>query len=101
MVFYAGLAHFENPFQQRHRQLGAKARAKAQRVFKVVLTALTERDARQFRVRLLIVGYRRHGSGVEGAHHNSVLQPRAHGMTGKAFDIADYDIGYSRAESAL
>ena len=85
----ARFAHAPHFFQQRHADLRAETRRQTQRVFKVVMAAFAQGNAFQLGVGFLKIGNGRHDARVEAAHGNGVLQPRTHGVAGKAFGIAD------------
>ena len=79
----------------------AEAGREAQRVLQVVVAALAQVDAGQFRVRFLIIGYGRDDAGIERAHGYHVLEARAHGVAGKAFHVAHHHLVGRRAEGGL
>ena len=97
----AGLARFPASAHERHRDLGAEARAQAEGELAVVVASLAERDAREFRVRLLEIGDGREFPQVHGPDRHDVLEARAHGVAGKSLGVGHHDFGRVGSEDGL
>ena len=79
------LPHF---FQKRHADLRAETRRQAQRIFEIIMPAFAQRNPREFGVRFLEVGNRRHQPRAQTMHGNGVFQAGPHGVARKAFGVA-------------
>ncbi len=97
-VFKAALPLLPDAFGKGHRHMRAEAGGEAQRVFQVVVAALGKINAGQFRVGLFIIGDRRNYARVKRAYGDNVLQRRAHGVAGEAFNVAYHHLVGAGAE---
>ncbi len=99
LVLVAALPRPPDALGHGHGHVRAEARGEAYGVLQVVVPALREIDAGEFRVGFLIVGYRRDDAGVQRAHGDDVLERGAHRVAGEALDVADHHLVGGVAES--
>ena len=89
--------------QQRHGDLGAKARAQAQGVLHRVAAAARQVEIAQLLVGPKVavdVGHRGHDTVLHGLDRQDVLDPDAHGVAGVALGIGDHDLAGLVAKGA-